>query len=57
MQFLGGIAQVIAGVFGLVVVSSLLFNYDFMPEFLESLNSLIGFFGLLIFITLLTGDR
>jgi|TARA_R110000851_G_scaffold130285_1_gene263825 hypothetical protein len=51
------IAHFIAGVFGLVTVASVLLGFNFMPTVLYTLNNLVGFILLLIFVTLLTGDK
>ncbi len=45
--------RLLTGIFGLTVVSSVLFGYDFMYPLLQTLNSMWGFLLLLIWITLL----
>jgi|TARA_R110000744_G_scaffold258537_4_gene373815 hypothetical protein len=47
-----GLIQVMASLFGLFVVTSLLVGYNMTPMF-EMLNSSAGFFGLLSFIAIL----
>ena len=47
-----GLIQVLASLFGLFVVTSLLVGYDMTPMF-EMLNSSTGFFGLLSFMAIL----
>ena len=48
-----GLIQVLASFFGLVVVSSVLFGFNFIGPVLEILNTTSGFIGLLIFVSLL----
>lgn len=45
--------RLLTGIFGLVVISSVLFGYDFMYPLLQTLNNMWGFLLLLIWITLL----
>lgn len=47
-----GLIQVLASLFGLFVVTSLLVGYNMTPMF-EMLNSSAGFFGLLSFMAIL----
>jgi hypothetical protein len=47
-----GLIQVVASMFGLFVVTSLLVGYDMSPLF-QALNTTTGFFGLLLFVGLL----
>mgnify|MGYP000362523388 CR=1 FL=1 len=47
-----GLIQVVASLFGLFVVTSLLVGYDMSPLF-GMLNTLTGFFGLLAFVAIL----
>ena len=48
-----GLIQVVASMFGLFVVTSLLVGYDMSPLF-QALNTTTGFFGLLVFVGLLS---
>lgn len=47
-----GLIQVVASLFGLFVVTSLLVGYDMNPLF-EMLNTTTGFLSLLVFVALL----
>jgi hypothetical protein len=47
-----GLIQVVASLFGLFVVTSLLVGYD-MSYIFDALNTTTGFFGLLVFVALL----
>ena len=48
-----GLIHILASVFGLVVVTSVLFGFNFIGPVLEYLNTLTGFILLLIFLSLL----
>ena len=48
-----GLIQVLASFFGLVVVSSVLFGFNFIGPVLEYLNTTTGFILLLVFLGLL----
>ena len=45
--------RLLTGIFGLGVISSVVFGYDFMYPLLQTLNNIWGFLLLLIWITLL----
>lgn len=45
--------KLFTAIFGLIVVSSVVFGYDFMDYFLLEMNNMLGFLLLLIWITLL----
>jgi len=47
-----GLIQLVASLFGLFVVTSLLVGYD-MSYIFDTLNTTTGFFGLLVFVALL----
>ena len=47
-----GLIQIVASLFGLFVVTSLLVGYDMKPMF-EVLNTTTGFISLLVFVALL----
>ena len=47
-----GLIQLVASLFGLFVVTSLLVGYDMKPMF-EVLNTTTGFISLLVFVALL----
>ena len=60
MQFINLLLKLFTGIFGLFAVSSVLLGYDFLKPFLAVLNNHMGFFLLLIWITLLmmeVGDK
>ena len=48
-----GLIQVVASLFGLFVVTSLLVGYD-MKSMFEALDTTTGFFSLLVFVALLS---
>tara|TARA_R110002012_G_scaffold299216_1_gene498197 strand:- start:3360 stop:3536 length:177 start_codon:yes stop_codon:yes gene_type:complete len=48
-----GLIHILASVFGLVVVTSVLFGFNFIGPVLEYLNTTTGFILLLVFLGLL----
>lgn len=53
MNFINLLLKVFTGIFGLLAVSSVLLGYEFLKPLLTVLNNHVGFFLLLIWITLL----
>ena len=53
MNFINLLLKVFTGIFGLLAVSSILLGYEFLKPLLTVLNNHVGFFLLLIWITLL----
>lgn len=53
MNFIDLLLKVFTGIFGLLAVSSILLGYEFLKPLLTVLNNHVGFFLLLIWVTLL----
>tara|TARA_R100001460_G_scaffold3302_2_gene10074 strand:+ start:7271 stop:7456 length:186 start_codon:yes stop_codon:yes gene_type:complete len=53
MNFINLLLKIFTGIFGLLAVSSVLLGYEFLKPLLTVLNNHVGFFLLLIWITLL----
>ena len=53
MKLIDFLLKLFTGIFGLLAVSSVLFGFEFLKPLLTVLNNHVGFFLLLIWITLL----
>ena len=53
MKLIDSLLKLFTGIFGLLAVSSVLLGFEFLKPLLTVLNNHVGFFLLLIWITLL----